>query len=149
MNTDRIEKQILLKASRTKVWRAISDARQFGTWFRLELDGPFVEGKTTRGHVTYPGYENKKVAMEIERIQPEDLFTWRWHPYAIDPKVDYSAEPTTLVEMRLSEAPGGTLLTVVESGFDKLPAHRRDEAFRMNDGGWTTQMKNIEAHVAG
>jgi uncharacterized protein YndB with AHSA1/START domain len=149
MNTDRIEKKILLKASRTKVWRAISDARQFGTWFRLELEGPFVEGKTTRGHVTYPGYENKKVAMEIERIQPEDLFTWRWHPYAIDPKVDYSAEPTTLVEMRLSESAGGTLLTVVESGFDKLPAHRREEAFRMNDGGWTEQMKNIEKHVAG
>jgi uncharacterized protein YndB with AHSA1/START domain len=149
MNTDHIEKKILLKASRTKVWRAISDARQFGTWFRLELEGPFVEGKTTRGHVTYPGYENKKVAMEIERIQPEDLFTWRWHPYAIDPKVDYSAEPTTLVEMRLSESAGGTLLTVVESGFDKLPAHRREEAFRMNDGGWTEQMKNIEKHVAG
>jgi uncharacterized protein YndB with AHSA1/START domain len=148
MNTDRIEKEILLKASRTKVWRAISDVRQFGTWFRVELDGPFAAGKTLRGHSTYPGYEGKPVEMQIERVQPEDLFSYRWHPYAVDPKSDYSQEPTTLVEFRLSEAPGGTLLTVIESGFDKLPPHRRAEAFPRNEGGWALQIKNIEAYVS-
>lgn len=149
MNTDRIEKKIVLKAPRAKVWRAIADARQFGTWFRVELDGQFAEGKRIRGRITYPGYEHLTMDVEVQRIRPEELFSYTWHPAAVDPKMDYGTEPSTLVEFRLSEAPGGTLLTVVESGFDKLPAHRRDQAFRMNDGGWTEQMKNIEKYVAG
>ncbi len=146
-STDRIEKKVLLKAPRSRVWRAISDAEEFGTWFRMKLDGPFREGATTRGRVTYPGYEHVTAEFLVERIEPERRFAIRWHPYAIEPGVDYSAEPTTLVEFLLEEAPGGTLLTVAESGFDRLPAGRRAEAFRMNEGGWAEQLRNIERHV--
>jgi uncharacterized protein YndB with AHSA1/START domain len=146
--TDRIEKEIVLRASRSRVWRALTDAREFGTWFRVVLDGPLVPGATVRGHITHPGYEHVTMEMSIERLEPERLFSYRWHPYAIEPGVDYSTEPTTLVEFRLEEAAGGTRLTVVESGFDGIPEHRRDEAFRMNEGGWAEQMGNIERHVA-
>ena len=146
-NRDRIEKQILLRAPRARVWRALSDHTQFGSWFRVNLEGPFAEGKTVRGQITHPGYEHVTMEIAIERIDPEKLFSYRWHPYAVDPKVDYSAEESTLVEFRLEEQKGGTLLTVVESGFDKLPASRRDEAFRMNDGGWSIQRENIARHV--
>jgi uncharacterized protein YndB with AHSA1/START domain len=142
MNTtqsDRIEKKILLRAPQTRVWRALTDSEEFGTWFRMNLESPFTVGKTVRGRITHPGYEH--VTLE--------LFSYRWHPYAVDPKIDYSKEPMTLVEFRLEKAPEGTLLTVVESGFDKIPAGRRDEAFRMNSGGWTAQIGNIQRHVAG
>jgi uncharacterized protein YndB with AHSA1/START domain len=147
-NRDRIEKQILLRAPRARVWRALSDHTQFSSWFRVNLEGPFAEGKTVRGQVTHPGYEHVTMQIAVERIDPEKLFSYRWHPYAVDPKVDYSAEESTLVEFRLEEQTGGTLLTVVESGFDRVPAARRDEAFRMNDGGWDAQLQNIERHVA-
>lgn len=147
-STDRIEKQILLRASRARVWRALTDHNEFGAWFRVKLEGPFVVGNTVKGHITYPGYEHLKMEALVEKIEPQSLFSFRWHPYAIDPKVNYSSEPATLVEFRLTEQPTGTLLDVVESGFDRLPAARRDEAFRMNDGGWSTQMKNIEEYVA-
>lgn len=147
-STDRIEKTIVLRAPRSRVWRALSDAREFGRWFQVELEGPFAEGQTTRGHITYPGYEHLKVEMQVERIQPETYFAYRWHPYAVDPKIDYAAEPTTLVEFRLEEVGDGTRLTLVESGFDRIPAERRAEAFRMNEGGWTEQLGNIERHVA-
>jgi uncharacterized protein YndB with AHSA1/START domain len=147
-NRDRIEKKILLRAPRSRVWRALADAEQFGTWFRVKLEGAFSEGATVRGRITFPGYEHMTMEIVVERIEPERLFSYRWHPYAVDPKVDYSAEPSTLVEFRLEEAAGGTQLTVVESGFDKVPAARRDEAFRMNDSGWSTQLENIARHVA-
>ena len=147
-DTDRIEKSILLDAPRPRVWRALTDAKEFGTWFRVALDGTFREGATVRGHITYPGYEHVTMEMLIERLDPERLFSYRWHPYAIERGVDYSAEPTTLVEFRLEDATHGTRLTVVESGFDRLPSGRRDEAFRMNEGGWSEQMGNIERHVA-
>ena len=147
-STDRIEKTILLRAARSRVWRALTDADEFGTWFRVVLEGPFVAGQTVRGRITHPGYEHVTMEMQVERIEPERLFSYRWHPYAVEPGVDYSAEPTTLVEFRLEEAPGGTRLTVVESGFDRLPKARRDEAFRMNEGGWNAQMTNVERHVA-
>jgi uncharacterized protein YndB with AHSA1/START domain len=147
-SADRIEKTVLLRASRARVWRALTDAREFGTWFRVALDGAFAEGATVRGRITYPGYEHLTVEMLIERMDPERLFSYRWHPYAIDPEADYAAEPTTLVEFRLEEVTGGTRLTVVESGFDRLPAGRRAEAFRMNEGGWSEQLVNIERHVA-
>jgi uncharacterized protein YndB with AHSA1/START domain len=147
-NRDRIEKKILLKAPRSRVWKAIADSQQFGAWFRVKLAEPFAAGKSIRGQITHPGYEHVTMELAVERIEPERLFSYRWHPYAVDPKVDYSAEPSTLVEFTLEEAQGGTLLHVVESGFDKVPAHRRDEAFRMNDGGWDAQLKNIERHVA-
>jgi uncharacterized protein YndB with AHSA1/START domain len=130
------------------VWRALTDHKEFGTWFRVNLNGPFVAGKTVTGQVTYPGFEHVKFDVLVEKIEPERYFSFRWHPYAVDPKVDYSKEPMTLVEFRLEEASGGTSLAVVESGFDRIPAHRRDEAFRMNSGGWAAQVENIRRHVA-
>jgi uncharacterized protein YndB with AHSA1/START domain len=145
--TNRIEKRIELRAPRSRVWRAISDAQEFGTWFRVNLEGAFAEGQTIRGNITHPGYEHVKMEMQVQRIDPERYFAYRWHPYAVDPAVDYSAEPTTLVEFTLDEAEGGTTLTIVESGFDAIPAGRRDEAFRMNGNGWAGQSKNIARHV--
>jgi uncharacterized protein YndB with AHSA1/START domain len=146
--TDRIEKTIELRAPLSRVWRALTDAREFGQWFRVSLTGRFAVGATVRGHILYPGYEHLKMEVVVERMEPERLFSFRWHPAAVDPNADYSAEPTTLVEFRLQETGGGTRLTVVESGFDRIPASRRDEAFRMNEGGWEEQMKNVEQHVA-
>jgi uncharacterized protein YndB with AHSA1/START domain len=147
--TDRIEKQIVLKATRARVWRALADSREFGAWFRVALEGEFTEGATIRGRITYPGYEHVMMEVVVERIDPERLFSYRWHPYAADPARDLSTEPMTLVEFRLDDAPGGTRLTVSESGFDRLPPGRRDEAFRMNEPGWAEQMTNVERHVAG
>ena len=146
-DTDRIEKRVILKAPRTRVWRAIADAEQFGEWFRMKFEAPFVEGQTVRGQILYPGYEHVTGEFQIVRIEPEHYFAYRWHPYAVDMAVDYSDEPTTLVEFRLADDAGGTVLTVTESGFDQIPLHRRAEAFRMNDGGWTGQMENIAGYV--
>ena len=146
--TDRIEKRFEVSAKRSRVWRAISDANEFGTWFGMKLDRPFTAGATVFGRLTITGYEHVSLEMQVERIEPEGYFSYRWHPYAVDPKVDYSPEPTTLVEFRLDEAEGGTQLTIVESGFDRLPASRRAEAFRMNEGGWNGQIKNIARHVS-
>ncbi|MGH7604328.1 MAG: SRPBCC family protein [Gemmatimonadaceae bacterium] len=148
-DTNVIRKQVVLRAPKSRVWRAISDATEFGHWFGMKLDGPFKAGRTAKGKLSAKGYEHLTLEMTVERIHPEDFFSYRWHPYAIDPKVDYSKEPTTLVEFTLADATDGTTLTIVESGFDKIPASRRDEAFRMNDNGWTSQVKNIERHVAG
>ena len=147
-STDRIEKRILLRAPRARVWRALADAREFGSWFGVAIDGDFVAGARTTGKITYPGYEHLTIEMFVERVEPERLLSFRWHPYAFDATVDYAAEPTTLVEFHLEATGEGTTLTVVESGFDRIPAARRAEAFRMNDEGWTAQMKNIERHVA-
>jgi uncharacterized protein YndB with AHSA1/START domain len=147
--TDRIEKKILLRAPRSRVWRALTDAAEFGAWFRVKLEGEFAVGQRIEGRILHPGYEHLTMEVTVEQMEEGRLFSYRWHPYAIDPAVDYSAEPTTLVEFRLEDAPGGTLLTVVESGFDRIPAHRRAEAFRMNEGGWAAQMENIERHVSG
>jgi uncharacterized protein YndB with AHSA1/START domain len=129
------------------VWRALTDHREFGAWFRVELDGPFVAGQVSSGRMTYPGYEHIIWRATVVELEPERLFSFTWHPYAIDPGQDYSHETPTLVEFRLEAIPGGTLLRLTESGFDKIPAGRRQEAFRMNDGGWEQQMKNIERHV--
>ncbi len=147
-NTDRIEKRLTLRAPRSRVWRALTAADQFGAWFGVKLEGAFVEGRTIRGRITHPGYEHLAMELQVERIEPEQYFAYRWHPHAVDPTVDYSPEPTTLVEFRLEEVDGGTVLTLVESGFDRIPDGRRDEAFRSNDGGWTIQMTNIERHVS-
>jgi uncharacterized protein YndB with AHSA1/START domain len=148
MTDDRIKKRIELNAPLSRVWRALTDHREFGLWFRVKLDGPFVLGQVSRGWITHPGYEHVKWEAVVQKMEPERLFSFTWHPYAMDPKVDYSKEPPTLVEFQLEETPGGTLLTVTESGFDKIPAGRRPEAFRMNDRGWTGQVKNIASHVA-
>jgi uncharacterized protein YndB with AHSA1/START domain len=147
-DTDRIEKKILLRAPRSRVWRAITDAAEFGAWFGLKDVSSFSPGARVRAKVTNPGYEHLTWEATIERMDAETLFSFRWHPYAIDPKADYSKEPTTLVEFRLADAPGGTELTLVESGFDGIPLERRAEAFRMNAHGWGEQMKNIENYVA-
>jgi uncharacterized protein YndB with AHSA1/START domain len=148
-STDSIERKILLKAPVSRVWRALSNAEEFGDWFGVELKGKtFAPGNRVQGRVTYPGYEHIVLDMVIERMEPEHLLSWRWHPYPADPSVDYSKEPTTLVVFKLKEVEGGTLLTVVESGFDNIPPSRRLEAFRMNSGGWDEQMKSIEKHVA-
>jgi uncharacterized protein YndB with AHSA1/START domain len=147
--TDRIEKKIMLRAPRSRVWRALTNAGEFGTWFRVKLESGFAVGKTVTGKVTYPGYEHVTFSVNVERMDAERLFSLRWHPAAVDPKVDYSKEPTTLVEFRLEEVKDGTLLTVVESGFDRIPAGRRDEAFRMNSEGWSIQLENIQRHVTG
>ena len=147
--TDRIEKQVLLHAPRTRVWRALSDAAEFGKWFGIILDGTFKVGRPLKGTLTNKGYEHVTFDIVPEKIEPETTFSYRWHPFAIDPKTDYSGEPMTLVEFRLEDADGGTRLTVTESGFDRIPAARRDEAFRMNDRGWSGQLKNIQRHVEG
>lgn len=146
--SDRIEKKIVLRAPRARVWRALTDAAEFGAWFGVKLEGAFVAGRSVRGKMTHPGYSHLSMEVTVERIEEPGLFSFRWHPYAIDPKVDYSSEPTTLVELRLAEVPEGTLLTVVESGFDKIPPARRAEAFRMNSHGWQAQLENIQRHVS-
>ena len=145
--TDRIGKTVELNAPVSRVWRALTDHEEFGKWFRVRLEGPFVPGQPNRGHVTYPGYEHLKWQAVVQKMEPERLFSFTWHPYAVEPDRDYSGETPTLVEFTLERTSTGTRLTVVESGFDKLPAHRRDLAFRMNEGGWETQMKNIAEHL--
>ena len=145
---NRVEKRIELKAPVARVWRALTDYREFGEWFRVKLDGPFVAGEISRGHITHPGYEHVKWEAVVQKMEAERLFSFTWHPYAIDPKIDYSKETPTLVEFRLEKIAGGTLLVVTESGFDKIPVGRRDEALRKNEGGWAAQMKNVESYVA-
>ena len=147
-STDRIEKQVLIHAPRSRVWQAITDYKQFGEWFRVELEGPFEAGMPARGKVTYPGYEDMKWEMVVDRIDAEHLFSFRWHPYGIDPGVDYSSEPMTLIVFELEEVADGTLLRLTESGFDQIPLERRAKAFEMNSMGWAEQMKNIERYVA-
>jgi uncharacterized protein YndB with AHSA1/START domain len=142
-----IEKRIELNMPVSRVWRALTDYREFGEWFRVKLDGPFVPGEISTGHITYPGYEHLKWEAAVQKIEPERLFSFTWHPYAVDPKVDYSNEPATLVEFRLEPKDKGTVLYLTESGFDALPKDRRFEAFRMNEDGWTEQMTNIEKHL--
>ncbi len=145
-DTDRIEKRFEVKADRSRVWRAISDATEFATWFGVKLDRSFAPGARVTGRLPYKGVEHV-FEMQIEELRPETYFSYRWHPYAMDTAVDYSAEPTTLVEFRLEEVAGGTVIIIVESGFDRLPASRRGEAFRMNEGGWTSQSKKLANYV--
>ena len=148
MNTDRIEKTIVLRAPQSRVWRALTRTEEFGAWFQVKLDGAFTPGARVVGNITSKGYEHVTVEFNVERVEPERLFSYRWHPYPVGKGLDLSKELTTLVEFQLAAVPDGTRLTVVESGFDKLPPERRAEAFRMNDSGWAGQMKNIERYVA-
>ncbi len=143
-----IEKQIELKAPVSRVWRALTDYQEFGEWFRVKLEGPFVPGQVSRGHITWPGYEHLRWEAVVQKMEPERLFSFTWHPFSVDPNHDYSQETPTLVEFRLEKSANGTLLWLTESGFDKIPSDRRLEAFRKNEGGWEQQMKNIETHVA-
>ena len=147
--TDRIEKQIRLSVPRARVWRALTDPREFGQWFGVKLSGAVAPGAKLRGPITHPGYEHLTWEATVQRMEPEKLFSFTWHPYAIDPSVDYSKEPTTLVEFKLERKGNGTMLYLTESGFDGLPAGRRMEAFRMNDQGWSQQMTNVQRYVEG
>jgi uncharacterized protein YndB with AHSA1/START domain len=169
-SSDKIEKRVTLRAPVSRVWRAIADAQEFGRWFGFTLEGPFVEGQTIKG--TFDGTldeaaiveyqksqgvqpsrvklpEKSMVFCTVERIEPERYFSFRWIPYGIDAEADPENEPTTLVEFRLEPVPEGTLLTIIESGFDRVPAHRRARAFRMNEGGWASQAENLRKYVEG
>ncbi|MET0790847.1 MAG: SRPBCC family protein [Polyangiaceae bacterium] len=146
--SDRIEKKIELSAPVSRVWRAISSAQEFGEWFRVKLQAPFVAGTTVHGQITHPGYEHLKVELKIVEVTPERYLSYRWRPNAVDATKDYSSEPMTLVEFKLDPTERGTLLTIVESGFDGIPIARRAEAFRGNEGGWSAQLLNIERHVS-
>lgn len=145
---NRIEKRIELKAPISRVWRALTDYREFNEWFRVKLESPFVPGKATSGPLAYPGYEHLKMEVVVQKMEPEHFFSFTWHPYAIDPKIDYSTETPTLVEFKLRESATGTILELTESGFEKIPSARMPDAFRMNNDGWQQQLKNIEAHLA-
>ena len=169
-STDRIEKRVTLRAPVSRVWRAIADAQEFGRWFGFTLEGPFSPGQTIRGtfdgtvdEATIADYQKtvglrpskvklpdkNSVFCTVERIEPERYFSFRWIPYGIDAEADPENEPTTLVEFRLEEVAEGTRLTIVESGFDRVPAHRRERAFRMNEGGWAAQAENLKKYVEG
>jgi uncharacterized protein YndB with AHSA1/START domain len=148
-STDRIERRVLIKATRARVWRAVADAAEFGSWFGVDFKGKtFVAGKSVQGKITYPGYEHLTMEVLIDQVVPERLLSWRWHPAAIDPAVDYSQEPTTLVVFELEEVEGGVMLSVVESGLDKIPLERRATVLRLNSSGWDAQMENVKKHVA-
>jgi uncharacterized protein YndB with AHSA1/START domain len=144
---NRIEKQIEIAAPVTRVWRALTDSKEFGEWFRVKLEGPFVAGQPVSGQLTWPGYEHLRMELFVKTIEPENYFSYTWHPNATDPKMDYSKETPTLVEFRLAETAGGTLVTVTESGFEKLPSGRQEIALLRNESGWQQQMGNIKAYV--
>ena len=158
MSTDRIEKRILLKASQSRVWKAISDSKEFGTWFGMKLEGPFIAGQTIHGSI-FPTqvdpeiaamqkpYTGKPATMYVEKIEPETRLQLKWNPFAIDPNMDYSKEPMTLITFSLDPKGDDTLLTITESGFDKIPATRRAEALKANDGGWEAQTRLIEKYL--
>ena len=159
MSTDRIEKKIVLRAPRERVWRAISDAKQFGSWFGVAFDGPFAEGARLTGKIApttvdaevakmQEPYAGKAFEWTVEHIEPMKRLSFRWHPYAVEEGVDYSKEPTTLIEFELTEAAGGILLTITESGFDQIPLARRAKAFKANEGGWEMQIRLIEKYLA-
>ena len=156
--SDRIEKEVLLRAPLSRVWQALTDASEFGQWFGVRLDGQFKAGTPISGTITpttvdpevakmQKPYEGMNFAIVIDRIEPKRLFSFRWHPFGVDPKVDYSTEPTTLVEFTLQELPEGVRLKVTESGFDKIPIERRAAAFTANEGGWTKQMELVQKYV--
>ena len=147
MEQNRIEKHIDLKASPSRVWKALTDHKEFGQWFGCKLEEPFVVGKTVRGKLTYPGFEHLQWAVDVKKMEPERLFSFTWHPYPVDVTVDYSKETPTLVEFTLEATSSGTHLVVTESGFEKIPANRRLEAFRMNDEGWIEQLENVAKYV--
>ena len=159
MNTDRIEKKILLQAPRQRVWRALTDSTEFGSWFGVKFDGPFASGAKMRGVIVgttvdaevakaQKEYEGIPFEITIEKMEPERMFSFRWHPYAAERGVDYSTEPTTLVVFTLEEAANGVMLTVTESGFDRIPLERRAKAFTANEQGWSIQMKLIEEYLS-
>ncbi|MEW6257885.1 MAG: SRPBCC family protein [Pseudomonadota bacterium] len=149
VDTNTIRKTLILKAPQEKVWTALTDHVAFGAWFRVAIDRPFAAGERSTGRLRVPGYEHVKWDVTVRDIRPMTLFSYTWHPFAVDADVDYSAEEPTLVEFRLEPVEDGTRLTVMETGFDLVPAHRRVEALRMNSLGWGAQMENVRVHVEG
>ncbi|MEO7457970.1 MAG: SRPBCC family protein [Gemmatimonadaceae bacterium] len=147
--TDRIEKLVNLDAPRSRVWRALTDVKQFNAWFGVALATPFAPGVEASGKLTFQKYEHVTLKIWIEAMEPERLFSFRWHPYAVEEGIDYDAEPTTLVSFTLSDTAAGTQLTIVESGFDAIPESRRARAFSSNSGGWNGQAENIRKFLAG
>ena len=158
-STDRLEKKVLLRAPRARVWRALTDAQAFGSWFGMKFDGTFVQGKSVQGRIVpttvdaevaarQKPYEGLLFELQVERLEPERLFSFRWHPNAVERGRDYSAEPTTLVSFELVDVQGGVLLTVTESGFDTIPLERRAKAFASNEQGWGMQMQLLEKYLA-
>jgi uncharacterized protein YndB with AHSA1/START domain len=146
--TDRIHKEVLLRASRSRVWQALADMREFGAWFGVDLPaGAFHAGAQVAGPITSPGYTHLTLRVGVEQVEPERLLSFRWHPNAVESNVDYDHEPTTLVVFELKDSADGVVLTVDESGFDQLPADRRADAYRGNETGWAEQMHNIARHV--
>lgn len=159
MSTDRIEKQVVLRAPLERVWRAISDAEAFGRWFGVRFDGPFIAGKSVTATITptvvddevarlQQPHTGKKGTWQIVAVEPERRFAYRWHPFAVDAGVNYDQEPTTLVEFLLSETPDGVLLTIVESGFDAIPVARRGTSFQANSEGWAKQVELVRKYLA-
>ncbi len=140
---DRIEKRVHLRAPRARVWRALTESQEFGAWFKVSFEQPFVPGVEIKGRITHPGYEHLVIGLLVEKMEPERYFSYRWHPHAVDPTHDYSREPRTLVEFTLEESAGGTTLTVAESGFEGIPLTRRAEALKGNDSGWAHQVTAI------
>ncbi len=147
MSTDRIEKRIVVRAPRSRVWRALSNPDEFGRWFGARLVGDFTPGAHVAGQITIPGHEHVTFEMVVEKVEPEALFSYRWHPSPADPDLDRASEPMTLVEFRLAEVADGTELTVIESGFDRIPLTRRARAFRKNEEGWAKQVQNLRRYV--
>lgn len=158
MDTERIEKRILLQAPLNRVWRAISDSTEFGAWFGMKFDSPFAPGAVMRGVIVPTAvdpevakaqkpHEGKAVEIVIEQMEPDRLFSFRWHPFAIEPGVDYSAEPTTLITFALEQAANGVMLTITESGFDQIPLARRVKAFAANERGWSMVVKLIAKYL--
>ncbi len=148
LGTNEIVKRIVLRAPRARVWRALSDAREFGTWFGVDFgQAVFVPGAAVRGSLTVPGYQHLTMEVIVQQVEPERRLSFRWHPYAVDPGRDYSKEPTTLVVFELEDVPEGTRLTVTESGFDDIPLGRRAEAWRRNEEGWAEQVRNIDTYL--
>ena len=145
---DRIERRVELSVPVSRVWRALADYREFGEWFKVKLEEPFAAGEVSRGHITYPGYEHLPWEAVVQKMEPERLFSYSWHPYAVGAGVDYSKETPTLVEFQLEKSGNGTVLKLTESGFENLPASRREKAFQMHENGWTEQMQNIERYVS-
>jgi uncharacterized protein YndB with AHSA1/START domain len=146
--TDRIERSILIRAPRSRVWRALANAEEFGAWFKADLKGQtFAVGQRTRGPIAIEGFRHLMFDVLVERIEPERLMAWRWHPYPMDPAIDYEQEEPTLVTFTLEDTAEGTRLSVAESGFDKVPPERRFEAFRMNSRGWQAQLDNLQRHA--
>jgi uncharacterized protein YndB with AHSA1/START domain len=145
---DKIEKEVILDAPRSRVWQAITTVREFNEWFGVALTGEFKPGAEVSGRITTPGYDHLTMTVFVETVEPEHHFSFRWHPYAVDESADYRKEPTTLITFRLEDVPDGTRLTVTESGFDAIPEHRRIDAFRSNAEGWAIQVENIRKHLA-